>query len=84
MCFSKRTLFCRCGDDWYGDDLDNEDKLPEDEEGNEYETDDLSVCLNTCVEERGEERYCWRAGVMSRDEGGCRRGNSLCGRSPSL
>ena len=30
---------------------------------------DLSVCLNMCVEERGEERYCWRAGVMSRDEG---------------
>ena len=26
-----------------------------------------------CVEERGEERYCWRAGVMSRDEGGWRR-----------
>ena len=43
MCFSKRTLFCRCGDDWYGDDLDNEDKLPEDEEGNEYETVDLFV-----------------------------------------
>ena len=21
------------------------------------------------VEERGKERYCWRAGVMSRDEG---------------
>ena len=70
MCFSKRTLFCRCGYDWYGGDLDNEDKLPEDEEGNEYETDDLAVCLNMCVEERGEERYCWRAGVMSRDEGG--------------
>ena len=31
---------------------------------------DLSVCLNMCVEERGEERYCWRAGVMSREEGG--------------
>ena len=31
------------GDDWYGDDLDNEDKLPEDEEGNEYETVDLFV-----------------------------------------
>ena len=45
---------------------------------------DLAVCLNTYVEERGEERYCWRAGVMSRDEGGWRRGNSLCGRSPSL
>ena len=30
---------------------------------------DLVVCLNTCVKERGEERYCWRAGVMSRDEG---------------
>ncbi|KAK8820817.1 hypothetical protein WA556_005132 [Blastocystis sp. ATCC 50177/Nand II] len=26
----------------YGDDLDNEDKLPEDEEGNEYETVDLA------------------------------------------
>ena len=23
----------------------------------------------SCVEERGKERYCWRAGVMSRDEG---------------
>ena len=23
-----------------------------------------------CVEERGEERYCWRAGVMSRNERG--------------
>ena len=23
----------------------------------------------SCVEERGEERYCWRAGVMSRNEG---------------
>ena len=22
------------------------------------------------MKERGEERYCWRAGVMSRDEGG--------------
>ena len=22
-----------------------------------------------CVKERGKERYCWRAGVMSRDEG---------------
>lgn len=32
-------------DDQYGDDLDNEDKLPEDEEGNEYETVDLSVCF---------------------------------------
>ena len=64
------------GDDWYGDDLDNEDKLPEDEEGNESETVDLAVCLNTYVEERGEERYCWRAGVMARDEGGRRRGNS--------
>ena len=21
------------------------------------------------MEERGKERYCWRAGVMSRDEG---------------
>ena len=31
------------GDGWYGDDLDNEDKLPEDEEGNEYETVDLFV-----------------------------------------
>ena len=31
---------------------------------------DLAVCWNMCVEERGEERYCWRAGVMSRDEGG--------------
>ena len=61
------------GDGWYGDDLDNEDKLPEDEEGNEYETVDLTVCLNTCVEEGGKERYCWRAGVMSRDEGGWRR-----------
>ena len=34
---------------------------------------DLAVCLNTCVEEGGKERYCWRAGVMSRDEGGGRR-----------
>ena len=24
----------------------------------------------SCVKERGEERYCWRAGVMSRNEGG--------------
>ena len=23
----------------------------------------------SCVEERGEERYCWRAGVVSRNEG---------------
>ena len=23
-----------------------------------------------CVKERGEERYCWRAGEMSRDKGG--------------
>ena len=23
----------------------------------------------SCVEERGKERYCWRAGVMSRNEG---------------
>ena len=23
----------------------------------------------SCVEERGYLRYCWRAGVMSRDEG---------------
>ena len=22
-----------------------------------------------CVKERGEERYCWRAGVMPRNEG---------------
>ena len=22
-----------------------------------------------CVKERGKERYCWRAGVMSRNEG---------------
>ena len=22
-----------------------------------------------CVKERGDERYCWRAGVMSRNEG---------------
>ena len=27
-------------------------------------TDDES-----CVKERGEERYCWRAEVMSRNEG---------------
>ena len=29
------------------------------------------VCNNgeeECVKERGEERYCWRAGVMSRNE----------------
>ena len=25
------------------------------------------------MEEGGKERYCWRAGVMSRDEGGWRR-----------
>ena len=24
----------------------------------------------SCVKERGEERYFWRAGVMSRNEGG--------------
>ena len=24
----------------------------------------------SCVEERGNLRYCWRAGVMSRNEGG--------------
>ena len=23
----------------------------------------------SCVKERGKERYCWRAGVMSRNEG---------------
>ena len=23
----------------------------------------------SCVKERGEERYCWRAGVMSRKKG---------------
>ena len=23
----------------------------------------------SCMKERGEERYCWRAGVMSRNEG---------------
>ena len=23
----------------------------------------------SCVEERGKERYCWRAGVMSRKKG---------------
>ena len=23
-----------------------------------------------CVKEKGEDRYCWRAGVMSRNEGG--------------
>ena len=23
----------------------------------------------SCVEERGKERYCWRAGVISRNEG---------------
>ena len=29
------------------------------------------VCMaEGCVEERGEERYCWRAGVMSRNERG--------------
>ena len=30
------------------------------------------VCDNgeeECVKERREERYCWRAGVMSRNEG---------------
>ncbi len=49
------------------------------------------VCNNgvwECVEERGEERYCWRAGVMSRNERGRRgtlgvNGFLLC-ESPSL
>ena len=28
-----------------------------------------SIDAESCVKERGEERYCWRAGVMSRNEG---------------
>ena len=31
--------------------------------------DGVFVALHVCVEERGKERYCWRAGVMSRGEG---------------
>ena len=31
--------------------------------------DGVFVALHECVEERGE-RYCWRAGVMSKGEGG--------------
>lgn len=31
--------------------------------------DGVFVALHECVEERGQERYCWRAGVMSRGEG---------------
>ena len=27
------------------------------------------IDAESCVKERGEERYCWRAGVMSSDEG---------------
>ena len=27
------------------------------------------IDAESCVKERGEERYCWRAGVMSRNEG---------------
>ena len=26
------------------------------------------IDAESCVKERGEERYCWRAGVMSRNE----------------
>ena len=31
----------------------------------------LHVCGDNelCLEERGKERYCWRAGVMSKGEG---------------
>ena len=32
--------------------------------------DGVFVALHECVEERGQERYCWRAGVMSKGEGG--------------
>ena len=27
------------------------------------------IDAESCVKERGKERYCWRAGVMSRNEG---------------
>ena len=28
------------------------------------------IRFELCMKERGKERYCWRAGVMSRNEGG--------------
>ena len=28
------------------------------------------IGFELCMKERGKERYCWRAGVMSRNEAG--------------
>ena len=42
----------------------------DDGEGNEMRMTRLErMDGESCVEERGKERYCWRAGVMSRNEG---------------
>ena len=42
----------------------------DDREGYEVRMTHLErIDAKSCVEERGEERYCWRAGVMSRNEG---------------
>ena len=41
----------------------------DDREGNEVKMTHLErIDGESCVEERGKERYCWRAGVMSRNE----------------
>ena len=39
--------------------------------------DGVFVALHECVEERGQQRYCWRAGVMSKGEGGKEEGELL-------
>ena len=42
----------------------------DDREGNEVRITHLErTDGESCVKERGKERYCWRAGVMSRNEG---------------
>ena len=42
----------------------------DDKEGYEMRITHLErIDGESCVKERGEERYCWRAGVMSRNEG---------------
>ena len=42
----------------------------DDREGNEVWMIRLErIDTESCVEERGKERYCWRAGVISRNEG---------------
>ena len=42
----------------------------DDREGYEVRMSHLErIDGESCVKERGEERYCWRAGVMSRNEG---------------